>query len=67
MLKTSEIDEFNEEMYRLSLDGLTSEKVGAVAGSGSDSEDEDWEGTKMKKHEERREFVKKPSSAFTRL
>lgn len=61
------IDEFNEEMCRLGLDGLTSAKVGAVAGSGSDSEDEDREGKKMKKHEERRKFVKKPSSAFTRL
>ena len=40
------IDEFNEEMCRLGLDGLTSAKVGAVAGSGSDSEDEDREGKK---------------------
>ena len=30
-------------MCRFGLDGLTSEKVGAIAGCGSVSEDEDWE------------------------
>jgi hypothetical protein len=58
--KTLRIDELNEEMERLGIDGLNAENVGVIVDFGSESEDEHECDRKAieKEDEEIRDFVK---------
>lgn len=53
------IDELNEEMKRLGLDGRNVENVGVIVDFGSESEDDEWERKQIEKEDEEIRYFEK--------